>query len=137
MWRLQIAHGKSKWNPTRRAYEGAMQWLHVLAALGPGLGHQFLHCLTHFERTGRRRQWFAVIDGDRMRNAMGKFPNEFAAFETEQTAPYTVERHWNDRRGLVLHDALEAAAEREQLSNPGDLAFCKDANDFTILDRLA
>ena len=57
--------------------------------------------------------------------------------KTEDAAPHAVQRHRNDRRIHVFHDALEAAPERQQMADARDLPLGKNADDLAVADGVA
>src|SRR4051794_38548180 len=57
--------------------------------------------------------------------------------EAENAAPDAIQGHRDDRRSYILHDALEPAAEREQLADACDLALGEDADEFTCFNCIA
>src|SRR6267142_64666 len=114
-----------------------MQRFHSRLPFPPRLNHQFLDGLSHFERSRRGRQRLAEVYSHRIWNLPWEFPKKTALFETENAAPDTIQRNRNDGRIDVLHDSLKAALKWERKTDPGDLAFRKDAYDITILYCLA
>ena len=104
--------------------------------MGVGAGLQHLNRAPNLEGRRRGRHRLAKTHRDGIGNRARQFPDEPPALEAEDTAPHTVEVYGNDRRVHALHDALHAAAERQQLADARDLSLGKDADDFAILDRI-
>ena len=98
---------------------------------------QFLHALPHLERRRGMRQRLAEVHRHAIGNPPRQLPEEAPLLEAEDAAPHAVQRHRDDRRFDVLHDALEAAAERQQVADARDLAFGEDADHLAVLDGLA
>src|SRR5439155_24005444 len=59
------------------------------------------------------------------------------SFKTEDAAPHAVQVDGNDRSIDALHDPLESAPERQQMSDSCDLSFGEDADNTTGLYRFA
>ena len=134
-WR--IGHRKAERMAAGRPHERAVQRFHVRFAMLPRLGHEFLHALPHLERRRRMRQRLAEVHRHAIGNPARQLPEEAPLLEAEDAAPHAVQRHGDDRRLHVLHDALEAAPERQQVADARDLAFGEDADHFAVLDGLA
>ena len=83
------------------------------------------------------RQTGTYVERYRVGHPPRHFPKESPFFETENTSPHTIERDGNNGGFDILHNALEPTPEREQVPNPGDLAFGKNANQFALLNRFA
>ncbi len=127
---LRVRHGKPARMFPARAHKRARQSPHSFAAIRPCANEKLLHRLAHFKRRRGRRQRFAKIDGDRMRNPRRQAPHESSALETRWTAEHTIQRHWNDGRLHIFHDAFHAAPERQQLPDARDLSLRKNAHHF-------
>src|SRR5258706_11161226 len=114
----------------RSVQPGAMQQLHPLAPMAIGIAEQLLNSLAHFECRGGPRHGASETQRKLVRNAVRDFQNEAPAFKAEDTAPDLAQTHRHNRRIDVLHDPLEAPAERQQLSDARDLAFGENTYDF-------
>ena len=134
---LRVSHGKAQGMLAGGMHEGDGQRTHPRLPMLPGPDEEFLDGGTHLERRGRVRQRPAVVDGDRIRQPPRQFPQKPAFLETEDAAPHAVEADRNDRRLDVLHDALEAAPERQQMADARDLSLGKNADHLTGADGIA
>ena len=114
-----------------------LQRFHPVTAMLPGGGEQFLHGLPRLERRCARRQRPAETHRHRMGNARRQFPHEMSLFEARRAAQHAVERHRHDGRVHVLHDALHAALERQQLADARDLPLGENADDLAVADGVA
>src|SRR5262245_32952707 len=118
-------------------HERVGQRLETFSVLFIGLGLKLLNSLPYFDCSGGGWQWRAVADGDGLQCPFGNLPNVASTFEAEDAAPQAVEVNGNDRRIHAFHDALEAAPEGKQLSDPRHLPFRKDADNLPVADRVA
>ena len=91
----------------------------------------------HLGGRRRRRQRRAERHGHRIRHARRPFPEESSAFEAEDAAPHAIEVDRHDWHVEPLHDALEAAPERQQVARAADRSFGEDADDVAVLQFLA
>ena len=132
-----VGHRHAERVPAGRAHKRAVERSHVRFPVLPGFGHQFLHALPHLEGRRRVRQRLAEVHGHTIGNPARQLPEEAPLLEAEDAAPHAVQGHGDDRRLHVLHDALEPAAEGQQMADARDLALGEDADDLAVLDGLA
>ncbi len=134
---LRVGHREPERMAAGRPHKRAVQRFHVRLPMLPGFRHEFLHALPHLERGRRMRQRLPEVHRDAIGNLARHLPDEAPLLETENAAPHAIQRHRDDRRFHVLHDALEAAPEGQHLPDARDLALGKDADHFAVPDGLA
>jgi len=83
-------------------------------AVGPGLGHQLLDRLAHFQRAWRCAAWGAPkFNRDRIWDSpWGAWSRNGPFSKTEDAAPDTIERDRNNRRLDIAHDSFKIRARK-------------------------
>src|SRR5437867_4250313 len=132
----RIRHRKAEPVAPRGLYDRLLERLHPCFAVRKRFAFEFLYGLPHFERRRSGRHRPAEADGDPM-GPMRHFKKELLPLETEYATPHAVEVYRDDRSIDALHDPLESAPERQQVSNPGDLSLRDDADNTASLNRFA
>src|SRR5206468_4751174 len=132
----RIRHCKAEPVAPRGLHNRLPERLHPCFAVSKSFAFEFLYDLSHFERRRGGRHRLAEADSDPM-GPMRHFKKEPLSLETEYAAPHAVEVYRDDRSIDALHDPLESAPERQQVSNPADLSLREDADNTASLNRFA
>src|SRR5262249_43437530 len=106
-------------------------------ALLGGFGAELEHGLSDGEYVVGVSNGHAEVDGNRIRELLGPFPEELFALEAKDAAPEALEVDRNDGGVTAFENFHEAGLKGLNLAGAGEAAFGKDADEVALLEGFA